>query len=84
VVGVFFGMTLGVIVSIYASEVVGFLELLVGVSIVENTYFSRVPSEVRSIDLLVIAFFSLSLCVMAILRPAFLAARVDPIEGLNG
>ena len=84
VMGVFFGMLLGVIVSFYASEVVEFLEILIGASMIENTYFSRVPTQVRNGDLIVIGLFSLALCVVAILRPAFLAARVDPIEGLNG
>lgn len=84
VMGVFFGMLLGVIVSFYAGEVVEFLEILIGASMIENTYFSRVPTQVRNGDLIVIGLFSLALCVVAILRPAFLAARVDPIEGLNG
>lgn len=82
-IGVAAGLLLGVVVAANAGALAGLLDL-VGASIIEDTWFSEVPSEVRLVDLAVIAALSLGLSTVAVLAPALRAVRENPATALHG
>jgi lipoprotein-releasing system permease protein len=46
-------------------------------------YIEFLPVSVERLDLIVILFVSLAICLMASLYPAFMAARQDPVEAIR-
>ena len=46
-------------------------------------YLSKLPSEILYLDSLVIVVFSIVICFVASLYPAWRASRLDPVEGLR-
>lgn len=81
--GVFLGLLLGVPLAWYVPQVVGFFEALFGGRVLAGTYFSAVPTDVRAMDIFVIAIVSLSITVVATLYPAYRASRLLPAEILR-
>ena len=81
--GIAIGLLLGVVIAVNAGAVVEIIESLLGASMIEGTYFSSVPSEIRLDDLVVIGLLALLMCSIAIVRPAMLAARSNPAEALH-
>lgn len=80
--GVVAGLLLGVLVAINAGDLAALLEL-VGASIIEDTWFTEVPSEVRPADLALIAALSLGLSTIAVLAPALRAVGENPAAALH-
>ena len=82
VLGIAVGLGLGVLVADNASALVALLEAL-GASVIEDTWFTEVPSEIRGDDLAIIGALSLGLSTVAVLVPAFRAAKGSPIAALQ-
>ena len=81
--GVAVGLAAGVAIAWNAAPVANALAALSGGSILEGTVYDTLPSEVLAGDLLVIGALALSLCFLAVLRPARHAARAHPAEALH-
>ena len=81
-IGVAAGLLLGVLVAINAGAIAGLLDLF-GASIIEDTWFTEVPSEVRLGDLAVVAALSLGLSTVAVVAPALRAVRENPATALH-
>ena len=83
-VGTLMGVILGIPLAYHVTEVVGFFEDLLGSRMLAGTYFDRVPTDVRIVDIVVIIFVSLLISILATLYPAYRAARVEPATALSG
>lgn len=81
-IGVAVGLLVGVVVALNAGPLASLLDL-VGASIIEDTWFSEVPSEVRMADLGVIALLSLGLSTVAVLAPALRVVGENPATALH-
>lgn len=81
-IGVAVGLLVGVTVAVNAGAAASVLEL-VGASIIEDTWFTEVPSEVRIADLGVIALLSLGLSTVAVLAPALRVVGENPATALH-
>ena len=74
---------MGVLLATNVTAVVGFFEDMMGARVLAGTYFNRVPTDVRSGDVLVIAVISVSISFLATLYPAYRAARLEPATVLR-
>ena len=81
--GVSVGILMGVLLATNVTAVVGFFEDMMGARVLAGTYFNRVPTDVRSGDVLVIAVISVSISFLATLYPAYRAARLEPATVLR-
>ena len=81
--GVILGVLLGLPVAYHVGEIVGFFEDLLGGRMLAGTYFDRVPSDVRYLDVLVIAAVSMTIAILATIYPAYRAGRLKPAEVLR-
>jgi lipoprotein-releasing system permease protein len=82
--GIIFGLALGIPLAFHITEIVGFVEDLLGNRMLAGTYFDRVPSDVRLSDILVIVALSLFISIVATLFPAYRASKVEPASILRG
>lgn len=85
VVGTFFGLMLGLLVSLNLEAIVGFLERTFGIKfLASDVYFiSDLPSEVQTGDVVTICVIALLLALAATLYPAWRGARTLPAEALR-
>lgn len=85
ILGVLFGIALGLPVAAHVGELVAWLEGLSGLYLFDpQVYFiSHLPSEIQAGDVIFVALFSLSLCLLATLYPAWRGAQVQPAEALR-
>ena len=85
VIGVVIGAVLGTLAAHYVGDLAAWLERALGLSVFDpNVYFiSRLPSQWRLEDALLIAGCGLVISVLATLYPAFRASRVAPAEALR-
>jgi lipoprotein-releasing system permease protein len=81
--GVCVGLVLGVPIAFYIAEIMSLIDALIGFSIVEGTYFSEIPSDVRLLDILVITLVSLIISLIATLVPSYRASKLHPAEMLK-
>lgn len=83
--GVALGTVLGVVLALHIADVVDILERLAGARIFDpQVYFiSRLPSELRWMDVLVVGLCSVGLSVLAVIYPAWRASRIAPAEVLR-
>ncbi len=81
--GVGVGLAAGVFIAWNAGPFANALAALSGGSILEGTVYDALPSKVLPTDLAVIAALSLTLCFLAVLRPALKAARAHPAQALH-
>ena len=65
--GTLLGMLLGIPLAYHVTEVVGFVEDLMGGRMLAGTYFDRVPTDVRFLDTLVIVLVSFLISILATL-----------------
>ena len=67
------------------NEIVGFIENLFGITAFPRDvyYLDRLPSEIQYFDSFLIVVFSIVICFLASLYPAWRASRLDPVEGLR-
>jgi lipoprotein-releasing system permease protein len=85
VVGTAMGVALGLLISHNITALVGGLERLLGITLVDpQVYFiSELPADVQSGDVLAIAVTALVLGIAATLYPAWRAASTQPAEALR-
>jgi lipoprotein-releasing system permease protein len=85
VLGTFFGTACGVALAANVSTVVHAIETVFGITFLspEVYYISELPSEVRLLDVVLIAGASLAMGLLATLYPARRAAKVQPAEALR-
>jgi lipoprotein-releasing system permease protein len=83
--GVFFGVVFGVLGALYIDVIVGFVERLFGVRVLDPSIYqiSDLPSELRPMDVVWIALFSFAMSAVATIYPAWRASRVNPAEALR-
>ena len=67
------------------NEIVGFIEDLFGITAFPSDvyYLDKLPSEIQYFDSFLIVVFSIVICFLASLYPAWRASRLDPVEGLR-
>jgi len=67
------------------NEIVGFIENLFGITAFPSDvyYLDKLPSEIQYMDSLLIVIFSIAICFLASLYPAWRASRLDPVNGLR-
>lgn len=67
------------------NEIVGFFEKVFGFTAFPSDvyYLDKLPSEIQYIDSFLIVIFSIIICFVASLYPAWRASRMDPVEGLR-
>jgi lipoprotein-releasing system permease protein len=83
--GVFIGVALGVVLAINVPVIVPFLEQTLGFQIMPGDvfYVTRIPSELETADVTVIAVSAFLLTSLATLYPARRAALVNPAAALR-
>lgn len=84
-VGTLGGALLGVFAALNVSELVGWLERLSGQRILSSdVYFvSYLPSDVQTLDVVLVCTAALVLSFLATLYPSWRAARIEPAEALR-
>ena len=67
------------------NEIVGFIETVFGITAFPSDvyYLDKLPSEIEYLDSFLIVIFSIVICFLASLYPAWRASRMDPVEGLR-
>ena len=67
------------------NEIVGFIENIFGITAFPSDvyYLDKLPSEIQYIDSFLIVVFSIFICFVASLYPAWRASRLDPVDGLS-
>ncbi|MCY1276655.1 Lipoprotein-releasing system transmembrane protein LolE [compost metagenome] len=85
VIGTSVGAVLGVIAALNVSALVGWLERISGQHIFSSdVYFiSNLPSDLQSLDVLLICVAALGLSFLATLYPSWRAAQIQPAEALR-
>ncbi len=82
-IGVATGLAAGAAIAVNADAAASALASLTGASIIEGTWFTEIPSEVKAWDLVAITALSLGLSALAVLVPAFNASAENPAEALH-
>jgi lipoprotein-releasing system permease protein len=67
------------------NEIVGFIETIFGITAFPRDvyYLDKLPSKIEYFDSFLIVVFSIVICFLASLYPAWRASRMDPVEGLR-
>ena len=83
--GTLAGVIGGVALAANVDVVVPFIESLFGFKFLSKDVYqiSELPSELRSADVLITAFFSFVVSVLATIYPSYRAARINPAEALR-
>lgn len=84
-IGTLLGLALGVALALNVERLVPRLEALFGFQIMpaDVYYITRIPSDMREADVIVIAAVAFVLSVLATIYPALRAARTEPAEALR-
>ena len=79
------GLILGLLVAANAETLRAGLSNLLSISIFPPELFmmSTLPSRIDEGEVILVVVLSLGLTFLATLYPAWRAARLDPVEGLN-
>jgi lipoprotein-releasing system permease protein len=81
--GVCTGLLLGVPLAFNIPSIMLFVDSVIGFSIVEGTYFSEIPSDVRLSDIVVIAIVTFTISFVATLYPSYRATKLHPAQVLQ-
>jgi lipoprotein-releasing system permease protein len=84
-IGTLAGVIGGVALAANVDVVVPFIESAIGFKFLAKDVYqiSDLPSEVRSADVVVTAFFSFIVSVVATIYPSYRAAKINPAEALR-
>ena len=84
-IGTLAGVVGGVALAANVDVVVPFIESAIGFKFLAKDVYqiSELPSEVRSADVVVTAFFSFIVSVVATIYPSYRAAKINPAEALR-
>ncbi len=85
VVGVVLGTTLGIILALTVTDVIAWVEQLLGIQFLNaNVYFiSYLPSQLLLGDVLLVTGSGLLMSFLATLYPAYRASKIKPAEALR-
>lgn len=85
VTGTGVGVIAGFTIVPNINQIVGFLEGVFNFKAFPSDiyYLNKLPSEIQYMDSLLIIIFSIGICYLASLYPAWRASRLDPIDGLR-
>ena len=85
VTGTLIGCIGGLAIVPNLNEIVGFIENLFGITAFPSDvyYLDKLPSEIQYLDSFLIVVFSIAICFLASLYPAWRASRMDPVDGLR-
>jgi lipoprotein-releasing system permease protein len=85
VTGTFIGCVGGFTIVPNLNEIVGFIESIFGITAFPSDvyYLDKLPSEIQYLDSFLIIIFSILICFLASLYPAWRASRMDPVDGLR-
>lgn len=83
--GVLIGVALGVALAVNVGEIVPWLEAIFGFTLMDPSvyYVTRIPSELRWSQVMIVGGSALTLTTLATFYPARQAARVAPAEALR-
>jgi len=83
--GTFLGCAAGFTIVPNLNEIVGFIEDVFGFTAFPSDvyYLDKLPSDIQYMDSFLIVVFSIVICFVASLYPAWRASRLDPVEGLR-
>ena len=83
--GTFLGCIGGFTIVPNINEIVGMIESLFGVTAFPSDiyYLDKLPSEIQYMDSVLIVVFSIVICFLASLYPAWRAAKLNPVDGLR-
>jgi lipoprotein-releasing system permease protein len=84
-VGTFLGVLLGVPLALNVGTVMPALESLFGFSVLpaEVYYITRLPSDLRVPQVIMVSGIALALCLLSTVYPSLRAARTEPAEALR-
>jgi lipoprotein-releasing system permease protein len=84
-IGTLTGVVCGILLAVNVDVVVPFIENLLGFKFLSKDVYqiSDLPSELRSGDILITAFFSFVVSVLATLYPSYRAAKINPAAALR-
>ena len=85
ITGTVFGCIGGFTVVPNLNEIVRFIESIFGITAFPSDvyYLDKLPSEIQYLDSFLIVVFSIAICFLASLYPAWRASRMDPVDGLR-
>lgn len=84
-IGIIFGLILGVIISYNVTDIVAWIQQLLGVQFLSSNiyYINYLPSKIEGWDLISIAVIAFILSFLATIYPAWRASRINPVEALR-
>ena len=84
-IGALIGIGLGILLALFAGDIVHFFEWVFGVELFDPAiyYISRIPSELRTSDVLLVSITAFTLTLLATIYPARKAAATEPAEALR-
>jgi lipoprotein-releasing system permease protein len=84
-IGTFFGLLLGILLSLTISDVIAWLERALDIQFLSADIYpvNYLPAQIQTGDLILVCALSLFLTMLATLLPAHSAARVDPANALR-
>ena len=85
VTGTLIGCVGGFTITPNLNEIVGFIESIFGITAFPSDvyYLDKLPSEIQYLDSFLIIIFSILICFLASLYPAWRASRMNPVDGLR-
>lgn len=85
ILGTLFGVIGGVVLSQHVTEVVSWLQSILGVQFISDEVYwiNYLPSHLEKQDVLQISVMALFISLVATIYPAYKAARVQPAEALR-
>jgi len=83
--GTFLGCATGFVIVPNLNEIVGFVESIFGIVAFPSDvyYLDRLPSKIQYMDSFLIIIFSVVICLVASLYPAWRASKLDLVDGLR-
>ena len=84
-VGTFLGCATGFVIVPNLNEIVGAIESIFGIVAFPSDvyYLDRLPSKIQYMDSFLIIIFSIVICLVASLYPAWRASKLDLVDGLR-
>ena len=84
-VGTFLGCAVGFVIVPNLNEMVSFIESIFGIVAFPSDvyYLDRLPSKIQYMDSFLIIIFSVVICLIASLYPAWRASKLDLVDGLR-
>jgi len=85
VIGTLLGSLGGIVLALNLDVVVPFIERLLGVQFLDKDvyYISELPSELRYLEVMLVAGMSFLICLLATLYPSWRASQTQPADALR-